>query len=202
MPSPSFVGRLALLVVALVAGPRSLPAMQEPLTPAERDEARAVADSILRQGGRPLAERRVFAVSVEAFRDKEREEAGDTSHRALVTHYQYEGDRAILTYVDLRARRAFLQETIAHLPVPLAPEELSAARDLALADSAVARALAPYREHLVVEPLVVRTTDPGDPIAGQRVVRLLFRVGADYLRRPIVTVNLSTRKVILDEEAQ
>jgi hypothetical protein len=201
MPSPISTARLALVVVPLLAVPPAL-AAQETLTPTERDEARAVADSLLVRRGGPLAQRRVYAVGVERFRDKEREEAGDTGRRALVTHYQYEGDRAILTYVDLQTRRAFLQETIAHLPVPLAPEELAAARDLALADSAVARALAPYRERLVVEPLVVRTTDPRDPLAGQRVVRLLFRVGADYLRRPIVTVNLSTREVHVDEEVQ
>lgn len=177
-------------------------AAQQGLSPAEREAARAIADSLLRRGG-PLAERQVFAVRVELYRDKEREEEEEGgARRALVTHYQYQGDLAILTYVDLRTREAFRQDTIAHLPVPLAPEELAEARKLAVADSTVARALAPYGERVVVEPLVLRTSDPSDPLSGQRVVRLLFRVGADYLRRPIVTVNLSTREVLIEAEAR
>jgi hypothetical protein len=191
-----------LQTLGLLLASVSVGSAQDTLTPSEREEARAVADSALVRRGGPLAQRRVFTVDVELFRDKEREEAGQVTRQAVVTHYQYDGDRAILTYVDLRARQIFLQETIPHLPVPLAPEELAEAKQLALADSGVARALAPYRQRLVVEPLVVRTTDPADPLSGQRVVRLLFRVGADYLRRPIVTVNLSTRSVAVDEEVQ
>ena len=177
----------------------SLASAQAGLSAEERETATSIAEGLLSRAG-PLAQRRIYPVRAELFREKAAEEAGVEARQALVTHYQYQGDLAILTFVNLRDRRVIRQDTIAHLPVPLSPAEFEQARELALMDSAVARELAPYRDRLVVEPLVLRTSDPNDPLAGQRVVRLLFRVGPDYLRRPIVTVNLSTREVLIEDQ--
>lgn len=116
-----------------------------------------------------------------------------------VRHYRYTDDVTITSLVDLATDRVVQQEEAAHVPVPLTGGELDEARRLVLADAAVSPQLRPHLTELVMEPLMVRTTDPRDPWFGQRVVRLLFRVARNnYLREPVVFVNLSRRTVIVE----
>jgi hypothetical protein len=99
--------------------------------------------------------------------------------------------------VDVGRGRVTEETEARHAPVALAGVELNEARALAFANPRVARALEPHRERLLVEPLVVRTSDPADPWFGRRIVRLLFRVGRDYVSDPIVFVDLTRREVIV-----
>jgi hypothetical protein len=144
-----------------------------------------------------LAGRRTVFVGVDLIRRKgEGERELPPLYR--VRHYRYADDTAVTTLIDLDSGRVADQMEARNAPVPLAQSELDEARAMALADRTVAAAVAPFRERLVIEPLVVRTSDPEDSWFGRRVVRLLFRIGPDYLSSPIVYVDLSRRQVIVE----
>jgi len=85
-----------------------------------------------------------------------------------------------------------------HLPVGLAQAEFERAKELALSDDAVRKALGSNASNVVVEALVIRAIADKDPYFGRRVVRLLFKLGADYLSEPIVK-ELSHRLLNLTE---
>ena len=171
------------------------------LTPEERTLAGQVADRALRARQLITDTRRVYLVRVEWLRDKEAESRGVADRKALVTHYRYDDDAALVTVVDLAQRTAVQVDTLPHLPTPLATEEFTRARDLALAHPEVKAALTPYGERVTAEALVTRAASREDPIFGHRVVRMMFRVGPDYLTRPIVLVDLTTGQVTIERPA-
>lgn len=51
---------------------------------------------------------------------------------------------------------------------------------------------------VVVEALVVRTSSRRDPLFGRRVVCLLFRIGRAYEREPVVLVDLTAERLMVD----
>lgn len=166
------------------------------LTPEEVQVARSVADPAVRAAF--VTRGPLYLVAVERFRDKLAEERDSLARFAVVTHYRYDGDLAIRTVVSLPRRAVVRTDTAAHAPTPLAPEELARARELALADSRVRETLGSHVNDVVVEALVVRTASPRDPLFGRRVVRLLFRVGRDYMRDPVVLVDLTAERVVVE----
>jgi hypothetical protein len=168
------------------------------LTAAERQTAiRAAEQAITERQFR--AEGPLYLVDAELVRGKAEGEQERASRLALITHYRYSGDVAIRTLVDAGSGRVLETEAIPHLPVPLAKEEFDRARELALADPRVRETLGAEASRLRAEALVVRTADERDSIFGHRVVRLLFRRGQDYLTRPIVLVDLTAGRVLLEE---
>ncbi|HEV2816419.1 MAG TPA: hypothetical protein VGW40_04255 [Allosphingosinicella sp.] len=144
-----------------------------------------------------LAEARTIFIGVDIIRRK----AGDRELTPLyrVQHYRYADDTVITSVVDLEAGRVGEQVATRNVPVRLTEGEFAEARALALADRRVTAAVGQYRERLVVEPLLVRTLDRSDPWFGRRIVRLLFRVGTNYMSRPLVYVDLTGRQVIIEE---
>jgi len=167
-----------------------------PLTAAETQAAASIALRALEtnnlRGSGPL-----FFVHAEMLHDK----AAPNARRALVEHYRYDGDLTITTLVDLGAQRVVAQRTAAHVPTPLSREEFEQARASALGDSRVSGLLAAHRnEQVDVEPMMTFTTSPDDPFFGHRVVRLLFRVGRDYLHTPLVFVDLTDNGRVLIQE--
>jgi Cu2+-containing amine oxidase len=189
--SPAFGLALAFCIEVAFA--------QAPIEPLS--EAEAVLAAELAEGSPRLLTLRTetgfHRVGVELFRDKEIEAAAGRA--ALVTHYRYEGDLTIRTVVDLRERRILSVEALPHVPTPLSMEEFERAKGMALEDARVAGALGADRERVVVESLSIHTPDPSDRYFGHRVVRLLFRVGPDYLSEPIVNVDLTSGTVELLE---
>ena len=203
------MGKAALLVVLclfscayqrdagdrVAAPPEGIVPPPAPLTPGEQEAAASVAlNDIVER--RIRGEGPIYFVHAEPYREKT-----DTSGQrrlALVTHYRYQGDTAITSIVDISASRVLDVSETANIPVPLARAEFEQARDLALADPAVQAALGANRGNVVVEPLLLHTTSREDPMFGHRVVRLLFRVGRDYLESPIVHVDLTTRRVVVE----
>lgn len=157
--------------------------------------ARAVAEAAPRLRSLLAGPRTVF-VGVELVRRKG-EEGRELSPLYRVLHYRYSDDTTIASLIDIGRGRIIEESEARHAPVALAASELGEARSLALANPRVARALEPYRDRLLVEPLVVRTSDPADPWFGRRIVRLLFRVGRDYVSDPIVFVDLTRREVVV-----
>jgi hypothetical protein len=164
------------------------------LTVNETTSAKTIAE-------RALAEKRLapaYFVQAEVSRDKMAEQEGRAERKVLVTHYQIEGDLTILTTVNLAKNAAESVETIAHLPTPLSEEEFKMAREMGLADSKVKEALGKDIEKVKVEALVLRTMAESDPIFGHRVVSLLFRLDKNYLSAPVVMVDLTTKKVTVE----
>jgi hypothetical protein len=191
---------MTLLAVTLVSGVAhgqraAGAATGAELTPEEQRLARELAT--------PAAQRFAtrgpfYLVAIERLRDKAAEDADSTARFAVVTHYRYDGDVAIRSVVDLARRAVVRTDSAPHRPTPLASEELDQARRLALENAAVRAALGARADQVMVEALVLRTSSPRDPIYGHRVVRLLFRVGADYLREPMVLVDLHTSTVTIE----
>jgi hypothetical protein len=204
------MGKAALLVVLclfscayqqdhssrLATPPEGIVPPPAPLTAAEQEAAAIVAFNDIVER-RIRGEGPIFFVHAEPYADKT-----DTSGQrrlALVTHYRYQGDTAITSIVDISASRVLDVRETANIPVPLARAEFEQARELALADPAVQAALGTNRGNVVVEPLLLHTASREDPLYAHRVVRLLFRMGRDYLESPIVHVDLTTRRVLIGQ---
>jgi Cu2+-containing amine oxidase len=162
------------------------------LTSTEERKAMTLAEQSIDAERYRLTGKRLYAVSAEVFRDKEAEDAKGLERQALVTHYQYEGDVAIFTVVNITQSAVMNVERVPHAPVPLSQEEFVEAKQLALADPEIRDALRPYKDRLTIDPLVTRTSSEKDPLFGHRVVSLLFRVGSDYLVTPQVMVDLTS----------
>jgi hypothetical protein len=156
--------------------------------------ARRVAENAPKLKARLIEPRMVF-VGVELVRRKS-DEGRELEPLYRVNYYRYADDTAVAALVELGGEVREVEET-PHGPMALSAPELVEARGLALADRNVGRALERFRDRLTIEPLVVRTSDPEDPWFGRRIVRLLFRVGADYLSEPVVFVDLTRREVIV-----
>lgn len=194
--APAWTLPFLLCAVAAPAQTTQAPAVEsasEDVPAAAAAQARSAAERSPR-----FAERggRTVFIGVDLIRIKEGAGRDRTLYR--VRHYRYADDTTITSLVDARSGAMTEQAETPHAAVPLSVEEFEEARTLALANERVAASVAPFRGRLTVGPLVVRTSDPRDPWFGRRIVRLLFRVGADYLGSPIVYVDLSRRQVILE----
>lgn len=169
------------------------------LTAEDRHAAGELATAGLRQRAMiPSGDPRVYLVDVQELRDKQ-DESQPEVRRALVTHYRYQDDTAIQSVVDLAGKSVENVETLRHVAVPLANEEVEVALTLAKSDSRVAEIM--NRPGVVTEHLLLSTASNDDPLFGNRIVRLMFRADRDYLRAPIVLVNLTRRSVTLEEPA-
>jgi hypothetical protein len=191
---------LCFLVIALPAaaqsyGERAVESASDDVPAPTAARARSVAEGSARLRAY-LAQPRTIFIGVDLIRRKGDDDR-DLPPLYRVQHYRYADDSVITSIVDLDGGRVAEQIEERNVPVRLTEGELIEARELAFADRRVAEAIGQYRERLVVGPLVVRTSDRADPWFGRRIVRLLFRLGADYLSAPIVFVDLTRRQVII-----
>ena len=178
----------------------SIPTLAPSPAPLSEDEQRR-AVAIAERGAetaRLLAVDRSVLSDVELVRDKSLEEAGRPDRLALVTHYRYPGDLTIETLVNITREQVLEVRTAEHRPTPLAVDEVERAKTLAFENPDVRAALPVPVERIVVEPLLTSAGSPDDPLFGRRVVRLLFKVGRDYLAQPVVLVDLTGERVIVE----
>lgn len=196
------VSGCALLIVACAEPSSRAMVVDFPdrLTPAEEQQAIALAEKGLEADKYRAAGKALYAVAVDLVQDKEAEETGSRDRMVLVTHYQYDGDMAIFSIVNLTQSVVVNVERAPHVPVPLSQQEFARAKTLALAHPDVKSALDPYRDRLTIEALLTRTPAEKDPLYGHRVVSLLFRLGSDYLTMPEVMVDLTTQEVLVQRE--
>jgi hypothetical protein len=189
------VARSLILAGLLAAGPATVAAQRTEPPDTLTAEERALAFRLAEEAVAPLRTRApMYLVASELIRPK-----GDEARQALITHYRYDGDLAILTTVDFGRRQVVALDTVPHLVVPIVAEEVERARELALADPRVSRAVAPYRGELQVEAIQSRAASADDPLFGRRVVRLLFRVRRGWLDDPVVHVDLTAGRVLVEE---
>jgi Cu2+-containing amine oxidase len=175
----------------------ALPPSPAPLSDEERQRAVAIAERSA-ETARLLEAGRSVLADVELVRDKTLEEAGRPDRLALVTHYRYEGDLTIETLVNVTRGRVLEVRTAEHRATPLSAGEVERAKTLAFDDPNVRAALDVPAERILVEPLLTSAGSPDDPLFGHRVVRLLFMVDRDYLAQPIVLVDLTDERVIVE----
>jgi hypothetical protein len=93
-------------------------------------------------------------------------------------------------------------DKVSERDVPMTADDLEAARRLALQSPEVKAAAEPRLEKAKVEGLRVVGADETDPCYRGRCVRLLFKVGNDYLSDPIVVVDLTTSRVSVQRRKQ
>lgn len=158
----------------------------------DRAAVRQLAEEAIKAKG--LYKGKIYLTQIEVLRDGS---GKSVRHHALVTHYRYDGNLAIVTSVDLDRAEVTKVEAIPNLPTSLAPEEAAEAERLARASPEVAKALAKYRTIKVEADAVVTYTVVPDGFGyNHRLVRLFFRHGRDYLlHAPNVDVDLTTGAV-------
>lgn len=163
------------------------------LSAAEVRQARQLAES----GFASVHGKTVF-VTIQLLPDTR---AGTEQRQVQVTHYRYEGDLTVYTYVDLVAGQVMDVETRPHAPTALAVEEKTRAEGLASADPRLAGLFAAHA-NLRVEMRPTQPLTSQHPLFGHRLALLAFGVGDGYLDGPNVLVDLTTGQVHVEQTAR
>jgi hypothetical protein len=141
---------------------------------------------------------RIYFTKAEATAEKEDgskpRDVNAAPRTVVLTYYRYKTDEAIVTTVNLATKEVVKVAHIAHLPTPLAEEEVTEAKDLAMKNDQVKKALQGYGDKVEVGVLVPQV-GKDDPKFGHRLAVLMFRVGKDYLVSPRVLVDLTKQTV-------
>jgi hypothetical protein len=191
------------VIFALVAGacstvpsPSAGPAPDFVVSADEREHAVSLAETT--RNYKSLAvEPPIYLVDADVFFAKGVNEVGDPGARQiLVTHYAAGADAALLTRVDPAENRVVEVEVVPHLPVRLSQEEFEIAKRLALENPRVASAL--RGQDVEIEAQLSRTADKDDPQYRHRVVHFLFKTPQGYLEEPIVYVDLTAKRVVVE----
>ncbi len=206
MRTAILVRRAALLVAlglgwAAMAGAQPEPSPGFDLTPAERDLARQLADGEI-SARRLRTDDRLYVVDFELILPKDQNGESGDRRLARVTHYRYDGDLAIVTFVDLGSRQVLQLETIEHPSVPVSQEEFDIARTLVLQDAEVRGQLGTNLTEVVPEALLMNFPDAEDQLFGHRVLRFVFKLGTEYLRQPVAWVDVTARTVTVEPLSQ
>lgn len=172
-------------------------ASDQELSAEEQNLARELSESALKNTALFLDP--IYFLGAELHRVKSEEGTSSNERHAIARHFRYEGNLTILTYVNLSSKKVLNVESIAHVPARLSVEEFEIAKGLALSDERVRKQLGTDSDKIDIEPLVFHSSSPEDPMFGRRAVRLLFRIERDYLSAPVVVVDLTDRKVIIEE---
>ena len=142
---------------------------------------------------------RVYFTKAEATTEKEdgsKPRDVDAAPRTVVlTYYRYKTDEAIVATVNVATKEVLKMEHILHLPTPLAEDEVTEAKELAMKNDQVTKALKPYGNKVEVSVLVPQVGEGDKKRFGHRLALLMFRVGQDYLVSPRVLVDLTEQKV-------
>jgi hypothetical protein len=166
------------------------------LSQAEIGLARDLAEKDWHLAEHPASFKTLF-IKVDLLPDSQAE----TNQRlVMVHHYQYSGDRTILTMIDLHSRQILKREILDHYPTALAPIEVEQAIRLASADPRLKPMLDLMPTHFDARP--IQYAVPGEPLFGHRVVHLLMRHDRDYVVNPQVYVDLTTDTVHLESNTQ
>ncbi|NNE98462.1 MAG: hypothetical protein HKN25_05515 [Pyrinomonadaceae bacterium] len=175
------------------------PVASEDVPPAVAERARRLAEDkpALKEA---FDQSRVVYIGTEIIRWKT--EDGDEDPRKIyrVIHYRYDNDAAVHSIVNVRDEAVLQSREYPHLPTAFSAQELKEASELALKDERVREGLGDALNRAEIEGLVIRASSKDDPWFGRRVVRLLFRVGQYYRRRPIVIVDLTERRVVVEKK--
>ncbi len=187
------------------SGPKPL----DPLTPAEIQNARGIASIAPVVTGR-IAGRRYILGSVGFLPPPKPADSSPPAdgRYAEVLYCVYADNTGVRALVDVARGTVWSSEEVSCEQVPIAPEEVQTARDLAVANPDVRNFLGgtadlfqPRRSpddpmpEFLVEALKVVAPEDGDRCFGQRCVILLFSDAHDYRAGLEVLVNLTSLTV-------
>src|SRR5262249_33302509 len=113
------------LLLALAAPGPARPPQPGGLTDADRAALAQLAEQALKAKG--LWRGKVYLTRVEDFTDLQE---GKSSRKAVVIHYRYDGNAALLTRLDVDRKEVLGVEEEPHFPTSLAPEEIRRAGEL------------------------------------------------------------------------
>jgi hypothetical protein len=116
-------------------------------------------------------------------------------------HYRYADNTTVYSTVDLDAGRVLDTEEVVNARTALAAEEIARARELALSDPQVRRALGGRIGRVAVEALPIYAPARGDSLYGRRAVALLFKDGDYYVANLQVIVDLTGETVSVTRTA-
>lgn len=193
----SVIALLAVLTTGLACSSSQEQHPSDQLTESERTRAKNLASQFF-ESNKLLSDTPIYFIGADLYRDKKAEEKGEAERRARVTYYRYFKDMTFISTVNLTQGEVTDIDSVAHLPTALSEEEFKIARDLALSNDEIKEALGDYLDKAEVEALVFRTSSREDALFGHRVVRLLFKIGRDYLSEPVVNVDLTERKIMIE----
>lgn len=204
---------VSLLLVATTAAraqqsfpERPLPL--DPLTPAERERAVAIARENPRVQEFLAGRTRLIYADFLAVKDDPRSEEPVRRH-ADVLFYGYDSNTGLRALVDLEAGRVVGTARVAGNSVPITEEEIAEAAEIALGSSAVRRLLGDrtfqFTRDRRIENRIggLRTlgAGPDDPCTRGRCIELFFRTGERGRNRFLfihqVVVDLRTREVMV-----
>lgn len=130
-----------------------------------------------------------------------------------VVLFRPQGEVGARVIVNLQQNGVAAVTRLASDQVPYTNDDLADAFQLALRDPEVVKTLGPAAQTFrprtgppgaataenTVGGLPVRSPDPKDPCSTHRCLRLTFRRGTDYLSEPIVTVDLTAKRVYVEK---
>jgi hypothetical protein len=189
--------------------PARPPLPLDPLTAAEREAAERVARAEARVT-ELLGPGRYKLISVEflALKPEDPRLATETDgpiqigRHAEVLFYRYDGDVGVRVVVDVAQETVRDVSRVDGQAVPLSEEEVVEAGELALHDETVIGRLGPDRRQYKIEGMRILATRESDPCYRHRCVDLLFRRGPHYLVAFPVTVDLTSRDVMVQRGKQ
>jgi hypothetical protein len=196
----TLLGALVLGWASLACSQMAAPSTGLDLTTGERELARELAEREI-TAKRLRTDDRLYAVDFELVQPKDEKGERGAQRLARVTHYRYDGDLAIISYVDLSSRRVVQTQTLEHPSVPVSQEEFDIAKGLLLANETIRRQLGENAAKVVPEALLMNFPDPKDRLYGHRVLRFVFRRDRAYLRQPVAWVDLTARTVTIEPPA-
>jgi hypothetical protein len=147
---------------------------------------------VLAENGPGLSHGKTVFVKIELLPDAQAE---TTQRQVMVTHYRYENDETLYTFVDLKLNTVMKVEIQLHAPTALAAEEKVLVEKLARAEAQLAGVFATHGARLRVEMRPTQPASEQSPLFGHRLALLHFGVGDGYLRDPEVIVDLTTEQV-------
>jgi hypothetical protein len=160
------------------------------LTAAEKKSVIGLAEKELKE--REMFVGKVYLSKIDVFRDSHDR---DSPRKAMVVHYRYADNAALITGVDVARKKVLKVEAVAGFPTPLAPEEINRAVQLAKAHPKVKAFLDANGGRIRVEAYLAHSSVPSDPAFNHRVANMAFCLGEDYLRAPNVDVDLTDGRV-------
>ena len=169
-----------------------------PLTSEERNLAVKLAEQTLRSK-KLFAERKMYLTEARFGRDTAAERKGVFERLAVLIYYRYEGNLSIEVFINLTRQKVLGVKQVPDLYPPLSREEFTLAKEMVFNHPKLKDSLERYRDRLVVEPRIIRSESPKDPLFRHRVIHMLFRTGSTYLMpESIVSVDLTAEKVIIE----
>lgn len=214
----------SLLLLTLLSMPMHSQQLRplDPVTPQEKSTAEriALADSrvqkMLGSGRRQLVSVELFAPKLSQEQDQRAAAGRDPAmHRFVeLIFLRYEGETGARAIVDLTSKQVTEVTELKSEQVPMTQSDVSEAWQLAVKDERVRQQVGDQVDRFQVQPagkpaargaytvdaLRLEAADESDPCAKHRCLRLFLRRGTDYLMKPIIIVDLSTREVRVEEK--